>query len=87
MGAIASSAGKGIERLFDYGAALGVLLLVAIGMGYAVRYLLHRCDDRFDQALARHEEMTKYVAGVLERNTQAHTEYMTSLREWRRNRA
>ncbi len=66
---IETAAGAGLQRLFDYGAAMIVLVLLAIAMAWTIRYLLNRCDERFDQSLTRHEEMAKTITQVLDRNT------------------
>lgn len=76
---IEKAAGVGISSLFDYGAAMAVLVLVGIAMGWTIRYLLKRCDERFDQSLQRHEETTARLAEVLDRNTTAYSQTVVLL--------
>lgn len=79
MAPIISAEAKGIERLFDYGAAMIVLVLLALAMAWTIRYLLNRCDERFDQSLARHEETAKTVTSVLDRNTTTYAQAVVLL--------
>lgn len=74
MEPIANAAGTGISRLFDYGAAMIVLVLICIAAAWTIRYLLNRCDERFDQSLQRHEATSAKVAEVLDRNTTAYAQ-------------
>lgn len=73
------AAGQGISRLFDYGAAMIVLVLVAVGLAWVIRYLLNRCDERFEEALKRHEDTTTKVGEVLDRNTTAYAQTVVIL--------
>jgi hypothetical protein len=85
---IEHAAGLGISKLFDYGAAMIVLVLVGLAMAFTIRYLLKRCDERFDQALVRHETTTAKVAEVLDRNTTAYvqtTAIMADIKQELRN--
>ncbi len=59
MDSIEKAAGAGIERLFDYGAAMIVLVLVVVAAGFTIKYLLKRCDERFEQSLKRFEDLAK----------------------------
>ena len=79
MDHIGAAAGAGLERLFDYGAAMIVLVLGLLGMAYTIRYLLNRCDERFDQSLSRHEETAKQVTAVLDRNTTTYAQAVVLL--------
>ena len=76
---IETAAGAGIQKLFDYGAAMIVLVLLALAMAYTIRYLLNRCDERFDQSLSRHEETSKHVTTVLDRNTTTYAQAVVLL--------
>lgn len=76
---IEAAAGTGIEKLFDYGAAMVVLVLLALAMAWTIRYLLNRCDERFDQSLTRHEETAKAVTAVLDRNTTTYAQAVVLL--------
>jgi hypothetical protein len=76
---IEKAAGKGIESLFDYGAAMAVLLLALLCTAWTIRYLLNRCDERFDQALKRHEETTAKMGEILDRNTTAYAQSVVML--------
>jgi hypothetical protein len=79
MDHIEGAAGKGLERLFDYGAAMIVLVLLALAMAWVIRYLLNRCDERFDQSLTRHETTAKQVTEVLDRNTTTYAQAVVLL--------
>lgn len=79
MDHIETAAGVGIQRLFDYGAAMIVLVLLALAMAWTIRYLLNRCDERFDQSLTRHEETAKQVTAVLDRNTTTYAQAVVLL--------
>jgi len=73
MEPVTAAAGKGIEHLFDYGAAMTVLILVLIAGGFLVKYLLARCDARFSDSLETHKELTLRVTDVVEKNAAATT--------------
>ncbi len=60
-----------VERLFDYGIAISVLLLVVIAGGFLVRTLLNRCDNRFQESLDMHRSLTNDVKDVVVKNTTA----------------
>ena len=79
MDNIENAAGLGIQKLFDYGAAMVVLVLLALAMAWTIRYLLNRCDERFDQSLTRHEETAKAVTAVLDRNTTTYAQAVVLL--------
>jgi hypothetical protein len=81
MEPITSVASKGLERLFDYGAAVTVLALSLIACGFLVRYLLNRCDARFSESLASHKELTEKVSDVVEKNTIAFTQVSERLKD------
>lgn len=74
MPSIEHAAGTGIEKLFDYGAAMVVLVLVLLAAAWFIHYLLKRCDDRFDQSLQRYEVSSAKTAEVIDRNTQAYAQ-------------
>ena len=78
---IEKAAAAGIERIFDYGLAMTVMVLAAICAVALVRYLLNRCDQRFDQSLQQHSAMTARVTDVVEKNTVAYVESTAALRE------
>ena len=79
MDDITAAAGKGIESLFDKGATITVLVLVGIGGVLLFKYLLKRCDERFDASLTRQQVLTDKMADVVERNTVAHTQSLGML--------
>ena len=77
MDEITKATAKGIESLFDYGIAVTVLVLVGVGGGFLFRYLLNRCDERFDASLVRQQSITDKMADVVDRNTEAHTKSLS----------
>jgi hypothetical protein len=78
---IEKAAGVGLERLFDYGAAMTILVIALIACGFLVRYLLNRCDLRFTESLASHKELTEKMGGIVDKNTVAFTQVVERLRD------
>jgi len=81
MDPISNAAGKGLERLFDYGAAMTILVVIVIASGFLIKYLLNRCDSRFTESLASYEKLTEKMGGIVEKNTVAFTQVVDSLRD------
>ena len=72
---------NGIERLFDYGLAVTVLVLVLVAAGLLLRYVLQRCDVRFSESLQSHKELAEKVTQVVEKNTVVVSQVLENLRK------
>lgn len=73
MDAITQAAGHGLSRLFDYGAAMTVLVLVLIAGAFLIRYLLNRCDQRSEASTQAFQHLQEKTAAVIDKNTEAFT--------------
>lgn len=80
MSGIEKAAGSGIEKLFDYGAAITVLVLVCIGGAYLFRRLIDQCDKREERAVANWEKANERSSAAFERNTLVQAEQTIVLR-------
>lgn len=76
MDQVIGAAGSGIEKTFDYGLGVTVLVLVLVAGGVAgyflIRALLDRCDANFKASLDMHGDLTNKVSSVVEKNTAAY---------------
>lgn len=60
---------SGVNKLLDYGIAVCFMVLAGIACFYLVKYLLQRCDAKFDKALDMHQSMSTKFANVVDKNT------------------
>lgn len=81
MDPITQAAGIGITKTFDYGLAITVLILGMVCSVLLVRYLLNRCDQRFDQSLQQHITTADKMAEVVKQNTVGFNEHTAAIRE------
>lgn len=87
MEPISQVAVKGIERAFDYGIAITVLILALIASGSLAVYLMKRCDARFTESLSslkelnnNHAALTEKVSSVVQSNTVAVAQFIEVMR-------
>lgn len=83
MDPISQATGAGITKVMDYGLAMAVIVLVGICGAWLIRYLLTRCDERFETSVKIWKSESVENRAVQEKIVETVNELKVTMAEYR----